>query len=95
MIGNRDNGTIPREDPDGTVNWISYRSEAIITYALCGFANIGSIGIVLGGLGNCYYCDGNCNIEFTKNYCVRQHVPGKTTGYGENSHASFDLWNLC
>ena len=27
------------------------RSEIIITYALCGFANIGSMGVMLGGLG--------------------------------------------
>lgn len=30
---------------------ISDRSAAIATYALCGFANIGSIGITLGGIG--------------------------------------------
>jgi len=27
------------------------RAEVIATYALCGFANLGSIGIMLGGLG--------------------------------------------
>ena len=27
------------------------RSEVISTYALCGFANLGSIGVQLGGLG--------------------------------------------
>ena len=26
------------------------RSEVIATYALCGFANIGSVGVMLGGL---------------------------------------------
>ncbi|XP_023211784.1 solute carrier family 28 member 3-like [Centruroides sculpturatus] len=31
-------------------NKISARSQAIATYALCGFSNIGSIGIQLGGL---------------------------------------------
>ncbi|MFQ5790592.1 MAG: nucleoside transporter C-terminal domain-containing protein, partial [Acidobacteriota bacterium] len=30
---------------------LSPRSELIATYALCGFANIGSIGIQLGGIG--------------------------------------------
>ncbi|XP_067928112.1 solute carrier family 28 member 3-like [Watersipora subatra] len=30
---------------------ISERGETIATYALCGFANLGSIGIMLGGLG--------------------------------------------
>ena len=46
----RDNGTIPRIDSSG-INWISERTEAIVTYALCGFANVGSLGIMLGGLG--------------------------------------------
>ena len=27
------------------------RTEVIATYALCGFANFGSIGVMLGGLG--------------------------------------------
>ncbi len=30
---------------------LSYRSLVIVTYALCGFANLGSIGIQLGGIG--------------------------------------------
>ena len=30
---------------------LSDRSEAIVTFALCGFANFSSIGIVLGGIG--------------------------------------------
>jgi CNT family concentrative nucleoside transporter len=30
---------------------ISYRSFTIATYALCGFANLGSIAILIGGLG--------------------------------------------
>jgi len=48
----RDNGTVPKIDPvTGDVNWVDERTEAIITYALCGFANIGSLGIMLGGLG--------------------------------------------
>ncbi|XP_046373166.2 solute carrier family 28 member 3-like isoform X2 [Haliotis rufescens] len=39
-----------REDcKDGTT--ISRRSEIIATYALCGFSNLSSIGIQLGGLG--------------------------------------------
>jgi len=33
--------------PEGT---LSARSELIMTYALCGFANFGSLGILLGGL---------------------------------------------
>ncbi|XP_078423898.1 solute carrier family 28 member 3-like isoform X2 [Cetorhinus maximus] len=35
---------------DGMKQYLSIRSEAIATYALCGFANFGSIGIVIGGL---------------------------------------------
>ncbi|KAK3588470.1 hypothetical protein CHS0354_004684 [Potamilus streckersoni] len=31
---------------------MSIRSEVIATYALCGFANFGSIGITLGGMGS-------------------------------------------
>jgi CNT family concentrative nucleoside transporter len=30
---------------------LSPRSELIMTYALCGFANLGSLGIMIGGLG--------------------------------------------
>jgi CNT family concentrative nucleoside transporter len=33
--------------PDGT---LSLRSRMIMTYALCGFANFGSLGILIGGL---------------------------------------------
>ena len=33
------------------VDGLSYRSMVICTYALCGFANLGSIGIQLGGIG--------------------------------------------
>lgn len=32
-------------------NALSARSELIMTYALCGFANLGSLGIMIGGLG--------------------------------------------
>ncbi|AGA89774.1 nucleoside permease [Thioflavicoccus mobilis 8321] len=34
--------------PDGA---LSARSELIMAYALCGFANLGSLGIMIGGLG--------------------------------------------
>ncbi|XP_068552319.1 sodium/nucleoside cotransporter 1-like isoform X1 [Anas acuta] len=34
----------------GQKQWISERAETITTFALCGFANISSIGIMLGGL---------------------------------------------
>ncbi|XP_065590375.1 sodium/nucleoside cotransporter 1-like isoform X1 [Cyrtonyx montezumae] len=35
---------------DGRKQWISERAESITTFALCGFANLSSIGIMLGGL---------------------------------------------
>jgi CNT family concentrative nucleoside transporter len=34
--------------PEGS---LSERSRIIVTYALCGFANFGSLGIMIGGLG--------------------------------------------
>ncbi|XP_067412148.1 sodium/nucleoside cotransporter 1-like [Emydura macquarii macquarii] len=34
----------------GRKQWISVRAEVITTFALCGFANLSSIGITLGGL---------------------------------------------
>jgi len=34
--------------PSGT---LSDRSELIMTYAMCGFANFGSLGIMIGGMG--------------------------------------------
>jgi concentrative nucleoside transporter, CNT family len=30
---------------------LSPRSRLILTYALCGFANFGSLGILIGGMG--------------------------------------------
>jgi CNT family concentrative nucleoside transporter len=30
---------------------LSERSRVLLTYALCGFANFGSLGILIGGLG--------------------------------------------
>ncbi|XP_006875948.1 PREDICTED: solute carrier family 28 member 3-like [Chrysochloris asiatica] len=35
---------------NGQQQYMSIRSETIATYALCGFANFGSLGIVIGGL---------------------------------------------
>ena len=32
------------------MNALSNRSELMMTYALCGFANLGSLGIMIGGL---------------------------------------------
>ncbi|TRY58304.1 hypothetical protein DNTS_031064 [Danionella cerebrum] len=39
-------------EEDADKNWISVRSEIICTYALCGFANFSSLGIVIGGLSS-------------------------------------------
>jgi len=36
----------------GTLESFSPRSQAILTVALCGFANLSSVGILLGGLGS-------------------------------------------
>nr|XP_023658616.1 solute carrier family 28 member 3 [Paramormyrops kingsleyae] len=35
---------------DGVKQFLSVHSETIATYALCGFANIGSLGVIIGGL---------------------------------------------
>ncbi|KFW10301.1 Sodium/nucleoside cotransporter 2, partial [Eurypyga helias] len=41
------------EEGDGSKKqWISERAENITTFALCGFANLSSIGIMLGGLAS-------------------------------------------
>ncbi|XP_069018741.1 sodium/nucleoside cotransporter 1 [Embiotoca jacksoni] len=40
------------ESIGGERQWISVRSETISTYALCGFANFSSLGIVIGGLSS-------------------------------------------
>nr|KAF6270158.1 solute carrier family 28 member 1 [Myotis myotis] len=37
---------------NGEKQWISVRAEILTTYALCGFANLSSIGIMLGGLAS-------------------------------------------
>ncbi|XP_054631794.1 sodium/nucleoside cotransporter 1 [Dunckerocampus dactyliophorus] len=36
----------------GQRQWVSVRSEIITTYALCGFANFSSLGIMIGGLSS-------------------------------------------
>lgn len=36
--------------------YFQIRSETVATYALCGFANIGSLGIVIGGLSKWKEC---------------------------------------
>nr|XP_056722041.1 sodium/nucleoside cotransporter 1-like [Euleptes europaea] len=42
-----------RPEWDGSQKqWISVRAETITTFALCGFANLSSIGIMLGGLSS-------------------------------------------
>uniref|UniRef100_A0A672QL58 Sodium/nucleoside cotransporter n=1 Tax=Sinocyclocheilus grahami TaxID=75366 RepID=A0A672QL58_SINGR len=49
LKNNRLNGIL---EDDGEKNWLSVRSEIICTYALCGFANFSSLGIVIGGLSS-------------------------------------------
>ncbi|KAJ8391572.1 hypothetical protein AAFF_G00087130 [Aldrovandia affinis] len=51
LKANRLNG-LPAVDSSGNVQWISIRSETICTYALCGFANFSSLGIMIGGLSS-------------------------------------------
>jgi len=34
-----------------SMSGLSERSRLLMTYALCGFANFGSLGIMLGGMG--------------------------------------------
>ena len=61
LVDVRDSGLVSMTSQDGTVvNWLDEKSEAIATYALCGFANIGSLGIVLGIFGSesfFFYCN--------------------------------------
>lgn len=39
---------------------LQVRSEIITTYALCGFANFSSLGIVIGGLCECWIIPSSC-----------------------------------
>ena len=56
LIKARDKGTLPLIDPlTGDLNWVDERTEAILTFALCGFANFGAVGIILGTLGEIVY----------------------------------------
>lgn len=45
------NEFVAYRDLAGTGNALSPHSRIILTYALCGFANFGSLGIMVGGLG--------------------------------------------
>ncbi|XP_069737255.1 solute carrier family 28 member 3 [Phaenicophaeus curvirostris] len=48
LIHNREKGGIMYVN--GVKQYMTVRSEVIATYALCGFANFGSLGLVIGGL---------------------------------------------
>ncbi|NXY42974.1 S28A3 protein, partial [Ceuthmochares aereus] len=48
LIHNREKGGIMYIN--GVKQYMTVRSEVIATYALCGFANFGSLGLVVGGL---------------------------------------------
>ena len=39
-----------RCDSESNILWFSERSEALLTYALCGFSNFASIGIMIGAM---------------------------------------------
>ncbi|CAO2614016.1 Sodium/nucleoside cotransporter 1 [Lemmus lemmus] len=43
--------------------WISVRAEVLTTYALCGFSNLSSIGIMLGGLSESLAVPGLCSSQ--------------------------------
>ena len=47
--GDQRAGRLPRSVPHDAS--LSERSRMLMTYALCGFANLGSLGIMIGGLG--------------------------------------------
>ena len=47
---------------------LSPRSRLIMTYALCGFANFGSLGILIGGLAT---MDANVATRSSRSACVR------------------------
>merc|ERR1712029_650367 len=49
LIENRKDG-LPRCDCVGNIKWLSERSETLITYSICGFSNLGAMGIMLGGM---------------------------------------------
>lgn len=44
--------TLIKDKVDGRTGALSIRSEVITTYALCGFANFGSMGVQLGGIAS-------------------------------------------
>ena len=46
----RDSGTFPKVNgTTGELLWVDERTEAILTYALCGFANFGALGNMVAG----------------------------------------------
>ena len=45
------NASATRSPPHLPPDALSARSRLIMTYALCGFANFGGVGIMIGGMG--------------------------------------------
>ena len=46
----RDSGIFPKANgTTGELLWVNERTEAILTYALCGFANFGALGNMVAG----------------------------------------------
>ncbi|CAH1790077.1 unnamed protein product [Owenia fusiformis] len=78
-IEQRSNGDIFLGNTNTTLvgGVIEERSEVISTYALCGFANIGAIGIMLGGLGS---MAPNRKGELSK-MAVRAMIAGMTANF--------------
>uniref|UniRef100_A0A8C8BS06 Sodium/nucleoside cotransporter n=1 Tax=Otus sunia TaxID=257818 RepID=A0A8C8BS06_9STRI len=65
------------EEWDGSrKQWISVRGTCIATFALCGFANLSSIGIMLGGLGEWDPRPGICK-QVCLGYGICMHGPSK------------------
>uniref|UniRef100_A0A8C5GRR8 Sodium/nucleoside cotransporter n=1 Tax=Gouania willdenowi TaxID=441366 RepID=A0A8C5GRR8_GOUWI len=82
----------------GERQWISVRSEIITTYALCGFANMSSLGIVIGGLASiCPSRKGDISSLVLRamitgtcvslvNSCIAGKISDFTSFKGTNSH---------
>ena len=54
----RDSGTFPKVNSStGELLWVDERTEAILTYALCGFANFGALGNMVAGFSQYSYIE--------------------------------------
>lgn len=55
----------PRCDDSGNILWLSERSESLATYALCGFSNFASIGILNGVLSGLAPSQGSTIVKYS------------------------------